>query len=76
MKEHKPEILYSDPVKEIISNPPRRIIRWGTAVIALVFILLLVLAWLIRYPDIVSAPVVITTENPPVTLVSKTKTTV
>ncbi len=30
MKERKPEILYSDPVKEIMGNPPRRILRWGT----------------------------------------------
>lgn len=71
MKEKAPEILYSDPVREIISNPPARIIRWGTFVIALVFLLLIILAWIIRYPDIVPAPVEITTQNPPVTLVTK-----
>jgi len=46
MKEKTPEILYSDPVREIISNPPARIIRWGTFVIALVFLLLIILAWI------------------------------
>jgi HlyD family secretion protein len=71
MKERKPEILYSDPVNEIISRPPRRIIRWGTTAFFIVFILLLVLSWLIRYPDIVPASIEITTENPPVTIVSK-----
>jgi len=71
MKNNKPEILYSDAVKEIISNPPRRIIRWGTTVIFLVFAVLILLSWLIKYPDVVPAPIEITTVNPPVTLVSK-----
>jgi multidrug resistance efflux pump len=71
MKSNKPEILYSDPVKEIISNPPRRIIRWGATLIFSVFSVLMLLSWLIRYPDVIPAPVEITTVNPPVTLVSK-----
>jgi multidrug resistance efflux pump len=71
MKNRKPEILYSDPVREIISNPPRRIIRWGTTLIFTVLVVLLILSWLIKYPDVVPAPVEITTINPPVTLVSK-----
>jgi multidrug resistance efflux pump len=71
MKEKKPEILYSDPVKEIISNPPRMIIRRGTTVIFSVFALIILLSWLIKYPDVIPAPVEITTINPPVTLASK-----
>jgi HlyD family secretion protein len=71
MKERKVEILYSDQVNEIISNPPKKIVRWGTALIFTVFLLLILLAWLIKYPDIIPAPVEITTSNPPVTLVSK-----
>jgi HlyD family secretion protein len=71
MKEKAPEIIYSEPVNEIISNPPAKIIRWGTAVIAFVFLLLIILAWIIRYPDIVMAQIEITTQNPPVTLVTK-----
>jgi hypothetical protein len=71
MKSKKPEILYSDPVQDIISNPPRKIIRWGTTVIFAVFASLLLLSWLIRYPDLIPAQVEITTTNPPVTLVTK-----
>lgn len=71
MKNQKPEILYSDPVKEIMGKPPNRIIRWGTSTLVLVFILFILFAWLIRYPDTIPAPVEITTTNPPVTLVTK-----
>jgi multidrug resistance efflux pump len=71
MKSKRPEILYSDHVNEIISNPPGKIIRWGTVMIFCVFILLVLLAWLIKYPDTIPAPVEITTLNPPVTLSTK-----
>jgi HlyD family secretion protein len=71
MKDRKPEILYSDPVKEIMGNPPRKILRWGTTIMFSVFVLFVLFAWLIRYPDTIPAPVEITTMNPPVTLVTK-----
>lgn len=71
MKERKPEIMYSDPVKEIMGNPPGRIVRWGTVVMFSVFVLFIMFAWLIRYPDTIPAPVEITTANPPVTLSTK-----
>jgi HlyD family secretion protein len=71
MKDQRPEILYSDPVKEIMGRPPRRILRWGTSLMFLVFVLFILFAWLIKYPDTIPAPVEITTTNPPVTLVTK-----
>jgi multidrug resistance efflux pump len=71
MKNQKPEILYSEPVREIMGKPPRKIIRWGTTIMMLVFVLFILFAWLIKYPDTIPAPVEITTTNPPVTLVTK-----
>ena len=71
MKNKMPQIIHSDPVKEIISNPPANLIRWGTAAIAGVILIILLFSWILRYPNIVASPVQITTENPPVTLVSK-----
>ncbi len=71
MKNQKPEIIYSDTVKEIMGNPPRRILRWGTTIMLLIFVLFILFAWLIRYPDTIPAPVEITTTNPPITLVTK-----
>jgi len=54
-----------------MGSPPRSILRWGTTVISAVFILFFVFAWIIRYPDLIPSPVEITTENPPVIMVSK-----
>jgi len=71
MKVHKPEILYSDPVKEIMGNPPKKILRWGTTILFLIFVLFILFAWLIRYPDTIPAQIEITTINPPITLVTK-----
>jgi multidrug resistance efflux pump len=71
MKNQKPEIIYSDTVKEIMGDPPRRILRWGTTIMLLIFVLFILFAWLIRYPDTIPAPVEITTTNPPITLVTK-----
>jgi len=71
MKEQKPEILYSDPVKEIMGNPPGKFVRWGTTLLFSVFLLFIIFAWIIRYPDTIPSPVEITTVNPPVQMVSK-----
>jgi HlyD family secretion protein len=71
MKEIKPLILFSEPVREIMGNPPARIVRIGTSVIFILFVLLIVFSWIIRYPDVIPSAIEITTSNPPVTLVSK-----
>jgi multidrug resistance efflux pump len=67
----QPDIIYSEPVNELMGHPPGKILRWGTAIILVIFILFVLLLWLIKYPDTIPAPVEITTANPPVTLVSK-----
>ena len=71
MKNKRSDILYSDPVREIMGKPPRRILRWGTTIMLLIFVLFILFAWLIKYPDTIPAPVEVTTTNPPVTLVTK-----
>jgi HlyD family secretion protein len=71
MKSKRTEILYSDPVREIMGKPPRRILIWGTTILFIAFVLFILFAWIIQYPDTIPAPVEITTTNPPVTLVTK-----
>jgi len=71
MEEEPNDIIYSEPIKEIMGHLPGRTLRWGNTTILIVFTLFMVLLWLIKYPDAIPAPVEITTINPPVTLVSK-----
>jgi multidrug resistance efflux pump len=71
MSDRKTEIIYSEPVSAIMGYPPGNILKWGTIVIFVLFVLFILFAWFIKYPDIIPSPVEITTQNPPVRLVSK-----
>lgn len=57
--------LRSEEVKEVVGSPPPWIIRWGTGLFALLLVLLLSLAHVIRYPVIVKAPFRLTTPIAP-----------
>jgi len=58
-------------VQEMLGRPPGWALRWGISAVFLMVLLLLLLSWLIRYPDTVPAQVVLTTEQPPVRLVAE-----
>ncbi|MCB8995299.1 MAG: HlyD family efflux transporter periplasmic adaptor subunit [Bacteroidales bacterium] len=72
-EEHRPEIeLKSEEVKEILGQIPHWIIRWGT-ILVFTFILMIFLgSWWFKYPDMVDASIVVTTENPPSNAVAHT----
>ncbi|OQA00088.1 MAG: hypothetical protein BWY70_00811 [Bacteroidetes bacterium ADurb.Bin408] len=70
IKEKLPEIL-SDEVQEIMNKPPKSIIRWGISVLLAVFLLLLTWSWFIKYPDIITAEITVTSNNFPVSLIAK-----
>lgn len=71
MEDFSNEVLYSEPVNEIMGHVPGRILKWGNSILLALFIIFILLLWLIKFPDTIPAPVEITTVNPPVTLVSK-----
>ncbi len=64
--------IRSPEVQEIIGRAPASMVRWGITVIFVVIIALLTTSWFIRYPDLLSASVVLTTSPPPVTIVTRT----
>jgi len=66
----------SDQVKEIMSRKPLWMIRWGTTVNLIVLGLFGMLAWLVKYPDIIPAQVVITTPHPPRKAIARTEGTI
>ncbi|MBI5218229.1 MAG: HlyD family efflux transporter periplasmic adaptor subunit [Bacteroidia bacterium] len=72
MTEEKDDIeIRSEEVQEILGHIPLWIIRWGITLIFSVIAVLLAGSWFFKYPEIINSPIVITTENPPVTLVAK-----
>lgn len=70
-KEHNIEI-HNEEVREIMGSIPGWTIRWGLTVIFLICSGIIVGSYFFSYPKVVSAPMVITTENPPARLISKT----
>lgn len=64
--------LRSEEVQEIMGHIPKRIIRYGITLIFSIIILLFAGSFFFKYPDILTAPIEITTQNPPVDLVAKT----
>lgn len=64
--------LRSEEVQEILTRVPHWLIRWGSLVVLSILLMLFFVSWLVRYPDIVSAQIVITTNVPPQKLVAKT----
>jgi multidrug resistance efflux pump len=72
MEEHQLE-LRSDEVQEILGTPPSWIVRWGTILLFLGVAVMGLVAWLIRYPDVIDAKIILTTETPPVGVIARTE---
>ncbi len=71
MEEHEKIELRSDEVQEILGTPPSWIVRWGTTVIFLVIGVLLLISYLVKYADMISANIIITTPSPPMDVVAE-----
>jgi len=63
--------LRSEEVQDILTAMPRWYIKWGNLIITLILSLILVFSFVIRYPEIITSEVVITTSNPPEKLIAK-----
>jgi multidrug efflux pump subunit AcrA (membrane-fusion protein) len=65
MPENKEIELRSEEVQEILTRVPHWMIRWGNIVILFVLLSVLTASWVVKYPDIVRAEIIITTNTPP-----------
>jgi multidrug resistance efflux pump len=63
--------IYSEEVRDVLSAPPKAIFKWGNTILLLFIVLLGVLAWFIKYPDIIRTEAVLTTQNPPEKLMAR-----
>lgn len=63
--------LRSEEVQDILTKVPHWMIRWGTVLIFTIIVMLFFVSWFVKYPDVVSTEIVITTNIPPEKIVSK-----
>lgn len=63
--------LRSEEVQEILTRIPSKLLRYGSTVIFAILFLIIYLTWFIKFPDVVTAQVSITTHLPPEKLIAK-----
>ena len=63
--------LRCEEVQEILTRVPHWMIRWGSIVVLLILLSLFFVSWLVKYPDIITTQIIITTNIPPEKLVAK-----
>lgn len=57
--------LRSEEVQEILTKVPHWMIRWGNSLLLVLILMLLLLSWFVKYPDIITSETIVTTKNPP-----------
>ena len=71
MPENNEFELRSEEVQEILTRVPHWMIRWGTVVFSIIILMLFFTSWMLKYPDIITTQIIITTTIPPEKLVAK-----
>lgn len=71
LKERAIEIR-SEEIDEILGRTPSWILRRGIVVLTFIILAILAASWFFRYPDIITAPIIITSVNPPSSVVART----
>jgi len=61
----------SEEVQEIMGFIPNWLIRWGITVIFMTILTLLIGSWFFSYPEILTSSIVVTTKNPPASIIAK-----
>ncbi len=62
--------IRSEAVQEILGYIPHWIIRWGISLLFSVILVLLIGSYFFKYPDVISSSIVVTTVNPPASIVA------
>jgi len=71
LKERAIEIR-SEEVNDILGKTPVWILRRGIVLLSIILAVLLAGSWIFKYPDIISASIIITSQNPPSALIAHT----
>ena len=62
------QLTEQDQVQTILGKPPGWILKWGISFIFMTVLMLIWMSYLVKFPDIIQARVILTTEIPPVHL--------
>lgn len=65
------QTTYSDEMQDLMGKIPGWIVRWGISLVFILFFVLVGMSCFIKYPEIITAPIVLTTVNPPADLIAK-----
>lgn len=63
--------MHSEEIQELMGFIPKGVVRWGLTVLFLILFGIILGSFFFRSLEIITAPMVLTTENPPVLLLSK-----
>ncbi len=63
--------IRSEEVQEILSYVPNWMIRWGMTLVFIIILMLLFISWFVKYPDVITTEVVVTTKIPPEKIYAK-----
>lgn len=64
--------IRSEEINDILGKTPVWILRRGIVLLSLIIVALLTGSWLFKYPDVIAAPIIITSQNPPFPLTART----
>ena len=63
--------VHSEEIQELMGFIPNGVVRWGLTVLFIILMGIIVGSYFFKSPEIIIAPIVLTTKNPPVVLLSK-----
>lgn len=63
--------IRSEEVQEILTKVPNWMIRYGNTLVFILILMLLFISWFIKYPDVITSQVMVTTSTPPEKLFAK-----
>lgn len=62
--------IHSEEMQEIVGQAPRKLIRYGMTIFSLAVMIMLLVGWIIRYPDIINASFTLAAANSPKAVVA------
>ncbi len=63
--------IRSEEVQEILTKVPNWMIRYGNTLFLILIVMLLFISWFIKYPDVISSEIMVTTSYPPEKIYAK-----